>query len=319
MDLLLAGLGAIFLTYAIRAWRWQYLLAPIGPTRFRTAFRTTIIGFAALGVLPARAGDVLRPYLLAKKEGLSTSATFATIVMERVLDLITVLALMAIYVWGFADTSTWKPQLLTPIEMAAAMGGLVSAALMVIMWVLASHPERIGTFVHSAAWLLPHTMARRLGHLASTFSAGFAVARSPKGLFLSLFWSFPLWLAIAGETWAVTRAFDIDMPFSGTFLLQAMLVVGVAVPTPGGVGSYHEAYRIGVTSFFGAPNDQAVAAAIVVHFIAFVPILVVGMLMMIQDGLSLGSLRAMAGSAQAEEKETLHTDDDVPILRSSRR
>jgi uncharacterized protein (TIRG00374 family) len=237
--------------------------------------------------------------------------------MERVLDLITVLALMVIYVWGFADTSTWKPQLLTPIEVSAAMGAAVSAALMFVMWVLASHPERIGTVVRSAAGLLPHSMARRVGYLARTFSGGFAVARSPKGLLLSLVWSFPLWLAIAGETWAVTRAFDIDMPFSGTFLLQAMLVVGVAVPTPGGVGSYHEAYRIGVTSFFGAPNDQAVAAAIVVHFIAFVPILLFGMVVMIQDGLSLGRLRVMAGSAQAEKKGTLDTDDGA-MLRTSR-
>ena len=61
----------------------------------------------------------------------------------------------------------------------------------------------------------------------------------------------------------MTRAFGIDMPFAGTFLLQALLVIGVAVPTPGGVGSYHEAYRFGVTTFFGAPNDAAVAAAIV--------------------------------------------------------
>ena len=317
-DLLVLAIGFMASTLWIRTVRWQHLLTPIGPTRFRTVFRAGVIGFAALAILPARVGDILRPYLVARQEGLPVSATFATIVMERVLDLITVLALMAIYVWGFADTSTWKPQLLTPIEVSAAMGVIVSAALMIVMWVLASHPERIGTFVHSAAWLLPHSMARRLGHVASAFSSGFAVARSPKGLLMSLSWSFPLWLAIAGETWAVTRAFDIDMPFSGTFLLQAMLVVGVAVPTPGGVGSYHEAYRMGVTSFFGAPNDQAVAAAIVVHFIAFVPILLFGMVLMIQDGLSLGSLQAMAGSAQAEEKETLESDE-VSILRSSRR
>jgi uncharacterized membrane protein YbhN (UPF0104 family) len=192
-------------------------------------------------------------------------------------------------------------------------------ALLAMMWVLASHPERIGTFVHSAAWLLPRPLARRLGELATTFSAGFAVARSPHGLIMSLAWSFPLWLAIAGETWAVTRAFEIDMPFSGTFLLQAMLVVGVAVPTPGGVGSYHEAYRIGVTSFFGAPNDQAVAAAIVVHFIAFIPILLLGMLFMVQDGLSLGGLQAMAGSARVGE-EAQRTEamppNDVAALRS---
>jgi glycosyltransferase 2 family protein len=319
VDLLLVALVFVASTLWIRAVRWQYLLTPIGPTRFRTVFRAGVIGFAALAVLPARVGDLLRPYLVAKQDGLPVAASMATIVMERVLDLITVLALMSLYVWGFADTSTWKPQLLTPIEVSAALGGAVSVALIGIMWVLASHPERIGTFVHSAAWLLPHKAARRLGEIASTFSAGFAVARSPKGLILSLVWSFPLWLAIAGDTWVVTRAFGIDMPFSGAFLLQAMLVVGVAVPTPGGVGSYHEAYRIGVTSFFGAPNDQAVAAAIVVHFIGFVPILLLGIVYMVQDGLSFGRLEAMAGSAQAaekaEEKEAV-PPDDVPALRS---
>jgi uncharacterized protein (TIRG00374 family) len=94
VELLIAGFGAVILTYIIRAYRWQFLLHPIGPTRFRTALRTTVIGFAALGVLPARAGDVLRPYLLARQEGLSTSATLATIDMERVLDLIAVLSLL---------------------------------------------------------------------------------------------------------------------------------------------------------------------------------------------------------------------------------
>ena len=318
IDLLLLALVFVLLTLWIRAVRWQYLLAPIGRTHFRTVFRAGVIGFAALAILPARVGDLLRPYLVARRDGVPFTSAFATIVMERVLDLIAVLALMALYVWGFANTSTWKPQLLGPIEVSAAVGGAASVALMALMWILATHPERIGTFVHSTERVLPRKLAQRLGNLASTFSAGFAVARSPKGLFMSLFWSFPLWLAIAAETWAVTRAFGIEMPFTGTFLLQAMLVVGVAVPTPGGVGSYHEAYRIGVTSFFGAPNDQAVAAAIVVHFVAFVPILLLGVLFMVQDGLSLGSLRELAGSARGEEKETI-SSDEVPILRPSRR
>jgi glycosyltransferase 2 family protein len=318
MDLLAVSLVCVASTLWIRAVRWRLLLAPIGPTRFRSVFRAGVIGFAALAILPARVGDILRPYLLAKQDGLPVSATIATIVMERVLDLIAVLSLMAIYVWGFADTSTWKPHLLGPIEVSAATGGAVAIVLMGMMWVLASHPERIGTFVHSAARVLPHTLASRLGGWASTFSGGFAVARSPRGLLLSLFWSFPLWLVIAGETWAVTTAFGIAMPFTGTFLLQAMLIIGVAVPTPGGVGSYHEAYRIGVTTFFGAANDQAVAAAIVVHFISFVPILLLGIVFMAQDGLSVGSLSQMAGSASADQKESRQSDE-VPILRPSRR
>src|SRR4029450_10254229 len=81
------------LTYVLRAVRWQYLLAPIGPTHFATAFRTTVIGFAASFLLPARPGEVIRPYLLARREGLNATAAFATIIIERLLDLITVLAL----------------------------------------------------------------------------------------------------------------------------------------------------------------------------------------------------------------------------------
>ena len=65
-------------------------------------------------MLPARAGDVLRPYLLARQEGLSTSATLATIVMERVLDLIAVLALLALYVWGIADPASLPPASAAP-------------------------------------------------------------------------------------------------------------------------------------------------------------------------------------------------------------
>ena len=124
----------------------------------------------------------------------------------------------------------------------------------------------------------------------------------------------------------MTRAFDIELPFVGTFLLQLFLVVGVAVPTPGGVGSYHEAYRFGVTSFFGAPNDQAVAAAIVVHAIAFIPVLLLGRLFMAQDGLSFGRLKALAGTASEqkqevadEQKQEVTDSDEMPVLRSSRR
>jgi uncharacterized protein (TIRG00374 family) len=327
VGLLLLALGFVATTFWIRAFRWQQLLGPIGPTRFRTVFRSGVIGFAALSILPARVGDLLRPYLVARQDGLPFTSAFATIVMERVLDLIAVLALMAIYVWGFADTSTWDPRFLRPIQLSAAIGGLAALALLAMMWVLASHPEKIERLVHSTDRVLPRRIALRLGELARTFSSGFAVAREPRAFLFALMWSFPLWIMIAAETWAVTRAFAIALPFAGTFLLQLFLVVGVAVPTPGGIGSYHEAYRFGVTTFFGAPNDQAIAAAIVVHAIAFFPVLLLGLLFMAQDGLSFGRLKTLAGSAREEEQEERGDDghveqmqsDEVPVLRPSRR
>ena len=298
VDLLVLGFLAVVVSYVIRAWRWQYLLRPIGPTRFRTAFRTTIIGFAALGVLPARAGDVLRPYLLARREGLSVSATLATIVMERVLDLVAVLALLAIYVWGVGASSTIPAPLLRAIEISAGVGGLSAVALLGLMWIFATHPERIGDLMLMTGRVLPTRIATRISDFARKFSAGFAAARDPRALAMATAWSFPLWLAIAAEAWLVTVAFGIAMPFTGSFLLQALLVIGVAVPTPGAVGSYHEAYRIGVTTFFGAANDAAVAAAIVTHAVGYVPVVLTGILFMAQDGVSFGRLQSLAGTRE---------------------
>ena len=282
-------------------------------------FRTTVIGFAALAVLPARVGDVLRPYLLARQEGLPPSATFATIVMERVLDLIAVLALLAIYVLGFAGDHRLPERLLRPIEISATLAAAVSVVLLGVMWVLGTHPERIGALAAAASRVLPGRLSDRIGRLASTFSGGFAAARDPRALFLAILWSFPIWLAIAGEAWAVTVAFGIDMPFAGTFLLQSLLVIGVAVPTPGGVGSYHEAYRIGVTTFFGASNDRAVAAAIVTHAISFVPVVLLGVVFMAQDGLSMSGLKDLAGAARKKDQKEGAPTDEVPVLRPSGR
>ena len=237
IDLLVAGFLAVVATYVIRAWRWQYLLQPIGPTRFRTAFRTTVIGFAALGVLPARAGDVLRPYLLARQEGLMVSATFATIVIERVLDLIAVIALLALYVWGMADAASMPPGLLRGIEVSSAVAGIGATVLMALMWILATHPERIGGLVFAAARMLPHAVADRLAGLATHVQhrlcrhAGAARAGDSDRMVVS---------ALAGHrgrSMARDDGLRHSMPFAGTFLLQALLVIGVAVPTPGASGA----------------------------------------------------------------------------------
>src|SRR5258708_28332979 len=105
----------------VRAIGWRYLLDPIGPTRFGPVLRATILGFAALAILPARAGDVLRPYFVARSEGLNAASVFATVVMERALDLVAVLTLLASFVWLFGGRAILPPSLLTPIEASAAL------------------------------------------------------------------------------------------------------------------------------------------------------------------------------------------------------
>jgi uncharacterized protein (TIRG00374 family) len=191
---------------------------------------------------------------------------------------------------------------------------------MAAMFMLAKHPERVGNFVRGMNRVLPHRIAEALARLAHTFSEGLAVARTPRPLVLALLWSFPVWILIALEAWFVTRAFGIAMPIAGSFLVQGLLVIGVAVPTPGAVGGFHEAYRIGVTTFFGASDDAAVAAAIVLHAVSFIPVTVVGVIFMAADGLSVSGLRGMTGAAHEAETQDVETgNDEVPLLRSSGR
>ena len=301
-ELLALSLVPLALTYVARSFRWLYLLEPIGAASFSTAFRTTVIGFAAIALLPARIGDVLRPYLLARKHGFSATSTFATIVMERVLDLVTVLVLLAIYVLVLGGRETLPARLLGPVEASATLAAVAAVALLALAWTLATHPERIERLVLRSGRFLPGRFARGLSTLARTFSEGFAVAREARALTLAMLLSFPVWLGIAAHAWLVTMAFDIRMPFQGTFLLQSLLVIGVAMPTPGAVGGYHAMYRLGVTSFFGASSEAAVGAAIVAHATSFLPVVIVGLIFMVQDGLSLTGLQQLAGAARREER-----------------
>ncbi len=291
VDYLLASLALTCLTFLIRAERWQYFLAPLGPTRFMVVLRTTVIGFAASAVLPARAGEVIRPYLLARREGLSATATFATIIVERILDLVAVLLLLAAFLVWFDPGMEARDSV---VFSAIRYGGLVmmpvAVGTLVLMFVMAGHPERLHGWVLKAEGVLPGRVAALLARLARTFAEGFAVVRSPVRLMAALAWSLVLWMTVAMGIWLVAVAFGIDMPVTGGWLMLAPLVVGVAVPTPGGVGGFHEAFRLGATSFFGADNDTAVGAAIVLHAISVVPVVIVGLIFILQDGLKIGGL-----------------------------
>jgi hypothetical protein len=108
-------------------------------------------------------------------------------------------------------------------------------------------------------------------------------------------------MAIAGGIWTVTHAFHLDVSFPGTFLVMTILVVGVAAPTPGAVGGFHEAYRFATTTFFQADNDVAIGAALVLHVISFLPVTLLGVFFMARDGLNLGRMRQLARRGRSDE------------------
>ncbi|MBP1633711.1 MAG: hypothetical protein H6Q10_285 [Acidobacteria bacterium] len=305
LGLLGLALVSTMATYAIRSLRWQYLLRGIGPTHYLNAFRTTVIGFAASFLLPARAGEVVRPYLLARDEGLPFTATFATIILERLLDTVTVLILFSAYVLvagGGAEQAS--PAMFRAVKLGGLAAAGATAVVLAIFFVLAGRPAALGRAALRIERVLPARLAHLVARLAQTFAEGLAAVRNPQHLAMVLLWSFPLWLSIALGIWLVSRAFHVSISYPASFLVMTVLVVGVAVPTPGAVGGFHEAYRLAVTAFFHAPNDRAIGAALILHAISFVPVTLLGIAFMAREGLTLGRVRRLATRAGAGEDQT---------------
>lgn len=295
--LLVLAVAVTLLTYALRALRWQFLLAPIGKTHFGTAFRTTVIGFAASFFLPARAGEVIRPYLLAKREGLSPTAAFATIILERLLDLATVLLLFGAFVFTVAPgVLSGDAEQFAHVKFWGGVAAAASVIGMLVLFALAGHPERLGRAAGRVERVLPARIAGIVAGFVESFAQGLAVMRQPSRLAAALAWSFPLWLSIAAGIWLTSRAFHITFPYPGSFLVMTLLVVGVAVPTPGAIGGFHVAYQFSVQNFFAAPQDAAAGAAIVLHAVSFVPVTLLGILFMGREGLTLTGVQRLADS-----------------------
>jgi glycosyltransferase 2 family protein len=299
------SLLTMFLNLAIRSLRWQYLLEPLGATTFANAFRATTVGFAANAVLPARAGEVIRPYFLARQAPLdqqgrmTATGAFATIILERLLDIVTVLGLLASFVFVFGrDLAGVNPTGFALVTWAGVSAAVVSSTALIILFVLAGNPERLGRALARLEQVLPSKLAGLLAAIAEKFARGLGAIRRPGRLLVALVWSLPLWLCISLGIWSMAQAFHLAIPFTGSFLMIALLTLGVAVPTPGAVGGFHEAFRVGATMFYGAPDTAAVGAAIVLHLFSIGPSLLLGLFFAAREGLNLGSMQRLADQAE---------------------
>jgi uncharacterized protein (TIRG00374 family) len=294
-----AAVGVMFVVYSLRAQRWLILLRPLGPVRWSTAFRTTVIGFTVIFLLPGRLGEILRPYLLARREGLNAASTFATVIVERLLDVVTVSLLFAgaVLLSGLDVGER--------VKAAGIVAAAGSATALAILCVLAGHPERLGKFAGRLSRKLPAKVADAVARIVQRFTEGLVVLRSPGRLAIAGIWSVAVWVTIGLSIWLTSRAFDLTLSAIGTFIVVGYLAVGVSVPTPGGVGGFEVLYKEAVTTFFGANPDVGAAAALVLHAVSFVPVTIFGLVLMWREGLTLGGLKSMREEAKAAEQPTV--------------
>ncbi len=315
----LAGLILVTVVlYALRAWRWGALLAPLGRVRFRDLFSATLAGFAS-GLLVPRAGEILRPWLVSRRYPIATSAGFATIILERLIDLVSVLVLFALYLFvlppppsqveGPVVLDRWGLHL-TVMDLIKLSGGLFlvgAVAVLAFLLALHSNADRVVGWIERLLSRAPRWLAEPSGRALRAFSHGLAVLRAPLP---HLAWigvqSLAIWLLIALGFHLNHLAFSIALPFHATFLLIAFLVVGVAIPTPGMVGGFHAFYLIALSQVFGVERETAAAAGIAAHALSNLPILVLGLPLLGREGLSLGRVAEVTHSgSNAQPREGL--------------
>jgi uncharacterized protein (TIRG00374 family) len=302
LRLLAVAVVSTVVVYVFRAWRWQALLLPIGDATFRNAFRITVMGFTASNLLPGKLGEVMRPYLLSRAQGFDAAAAFATVIIERVLDLSCVLLLFSLFL---ATTSIDVGPDVRFAGIATAAAAILALGSLVIG---AGHPERLGRWAGHLTRALPGKISAVVSRFVRTFVEGLAVMRRPGALFAAFLLSFGVWLTIAAGIWLVAQAFDLTFPFTGSFLVMLFLVAGVALPTPAGLGGFQVMFVWATTEFLGAGKDPAAACALVLHAVSFVPVSVMGLWFMTRDGLSLRGLNQMRSTAEAAEKPAMRTE-----------
>jgi len=288
--------------FLLRAVRWKYLVMPLKTVSMGPLVSATMIGWAVTALLPGRLGEVVRPVLLGQKEDISKSAAVATVVLERLFDMLAILLILGLYLMAFPLPTGLGERGTAVIQGLRISGALAVGALVLIATLLVGlqvAPRRSERVVQRILGLLPLGLARRLFELLRAFVRGFESMREPRLVAWSGAYTAVLWGVHTLEYWVLFPAFGIDIPAYAVLPLMVLIVVGVAVPTPAAVGSFHAAAQIALTTLWGVPNDVAISYAIVSHAVAFVPLTLTGIALMGREGMSLGQ------DSELEESEDI--------------
>ncbi|NCO40609.1 MAG: hypothetical protein COZ06_30460 [Armatimonadetes bacterium CG_4_10_14_3_um_filter_66_18] len=289
---LVASVGAMLLDYCFMAVRWQLLLRPERRLPYPTVFAVLTIGFFANNVLPARAGEVLRAYALGRKEGMSKSFCLGSIVVERGLDLVVLLAF--VFLGGlFIPLPGWAHGL-------SELAGVLLVLVVVVFAVVLAGEARVEGVLARLERAMP---SRKSGFLVAKFR-GFRSGISSVANWRLL----PVLLALSACVWALNATSGLLALRSiggGTSLLGMIFVIGAVnlgliVPSsPGFVGTY-QWLCIHAMAALGIAEPVALAFSLLFHASWYLPSTVIGFVAALRYNL-LGSGRLSATQEAPEE------------------
>ena len=243
----------MFLDVAARGARWRVLLSPIALIPYRRVLGYTYIGYLANNVLPARLGELVRSHSLGEKEGVARTTVLGTVVVERVVDTVIVVAIAAVAVLVLSVRGMMT---------SAVLLGLAFAALLVIGLGLGVVAHRLPGAERVAAYVARWPRLLALGRM---LREGLAVVSRPRVLAGALAFSVVAWAASISTFLVAGQAVGIELTVAQGALLSSGVALATIVPSgPGYLGTF-ELTAVGICSLFGIDRDTAFAMALLVH------------------------------------------------------
>jgi len=287
--LLPAAAGLLGFLFA-RSVRWRLLLG--SKVSLARCFWVTNVGYLVSNILPFRLGDPARAVVIGQGGEVSTAAALSTVVVERVLDMLMVVALLA-GVAPFLGEMVRESELAVPLRVAALAAGGAALAMSVLLLLLAFWPDGGRRAVRWALGLLPKVDGERWAQSLDGLFAGLAPLRSGRRGLALLAWSVVTWGCSVACYWALLRAFLPRPPALAAPFLVCVTGLGVALPSsPGAVGVFHAVARYGLAVPFGVPDGPAITAAFAIHAFQYVVMCLLGLVGLARESVSLGWLQA---------------------------
>jgi uncharacterized protein (TIRG00374 family) len=308
--MLLAAVILIYVCYALRARRWQGFCRYLGPSNYWGIYNGTIMGFAAIFLL-GRAGEPVRPLLLARKGKFPAASQFGIYILERIFDFASaaVIAMLALLVFArqLGDAGADPDSVVKARASGGVLLAVIAGAAIFLVYYRLHGAEAFGRLL--GRWHAREGWRRRVAVQFSAFREGLHAIRTWGDLTRAIFYSAVHWALVAGIYLLIARSFGDDFSdfnYPSAMLLLSVTMLGSVLQLPGVGGGAQVASFIAFTTIFGIDPEPAAAAAIVLWLVTFAASLLVGVPMLLREGWSVGALRKLAREeAAAEEAGTL--------------
>jgi uncharacterized protein (TIRG00374 family) len=280
----LANGGALVL----RTVRWRILLDPEQPPPFYATFFANSVGYMLSTVLPVRAADVTRPALLSWRTRHRFSGVLGTVLMERILDLAALLLLFGYFAIRRWNEYTDDPRtaavwnfVVRPSAVTACVLATLLVTLLIAVYFFGARLRRLhvwlGRFVprrFRGSWINFFDSFLETTEILKRGSAFARVLLSTAGI----------WFCLSSQLVCASIALNRALPYDAAFFISTANMLGLAVPTPGGIGGMHKVAQFVLTRFYAFDIDSSVAGAVLFHLVGTLPVIIIGLFMFLREG-----------------------------------